>query len=263
MPTLSNDSFGKLLANLCRPKSRICTTGFGPLRQAPSFADASEDKQDKQQNATQCTNKSSYNNGIENSLAKNTWIWTAGFGVMKNIEYNLSGKSKHNSGLFHPSKRGKMNPKAKKSRFRQGFSLVDVMTSITILLVAVIGTSHFRYYAALDARRADMRIAAARIGLLLCESWRGVNGAETYDPIAHLGSDLTIESVEEGPVVPADFTLLGKYRITAEGIEYQAVLSWKDVSTGLRAQNVIVRWYPHGSGSSHAKLFKLTTYTPR
>jgi len=157
-----------------------------------------------------------------------------------------------------------MHPKANKLWLREGFSLVDVMSSITILAMVVIGTSHFRYYSALDARKADMRIAAARIGVLLCESWRGVEGTESYDPIAHLGSDLEIEIIEEGSELSADFTLLGRYRITTtDGGEYRAVLSWKDVSGGLRALNVVVRWGPRGSGDSYRKSFKLTTYTSR
>ena len=43
---------------------------------------------------------------------------------------------------------------------------------ITILLIALIGTSTFRYAAALDVRRADAHTTAARIALALGESWR-------------------------------------------------------------------------------------------
>ena len=50
------------------------------------------------------------------------------------------------------------------------------MVAVTILLIALIGTSTFRYAAALDGRRAGTQTTAARVALTLCESWRGVKG---------------------------------------------------------------------------------------
>jgi len=75
------------------------------------------------------------------------------------------------------------------------------MVTITILSVAVIGSLSFRYCAALDSRRAAKRVAAAQIAMLLCESWRAVEGIETYDPVAHLGTDLELA---ENPDAPGD-----------------------------------------------------------
>ncbi len=148
-----------------------------------------------------------------------------------------------------------------------GFSLVEVMLAILILLVAVLGASGYRYYAALDARTADLQTTAARTASLLCESWRGVSDPNTFDP-TQLATDpnsaLAIETGydgHDGPAVPADFTPLGIYRITIDGVNYYAALSWKDISQGLRALNVIVAWNPRGSQSELPdKLFKLTTY---
>ena len=104
---------------------------------------------------------------------------------------------------------------------------------------------------------------AARIGLMLCESWRGVKGIETYDPTAHLGSVLTITE-STGPDKPEDFTLLGSYTVTLDGANYYTTLSWKDVSTGLRALNIVVAWVQRDQGQSSIndadKSFKLTTY---
>jgi len=128
---------------------------------------------------------------------------------------------------------------------RRGVSLVDTMVAVTILLIALLGTSTLRYTAALDARRADARTTAARIALLLCESWRGLDGDETYDPTAHLGSDLKVAQ-GAGPAYPEDFTLLGSYTVAFDdgtGVDnYMTTLSWKDVQPGLRALNVTVAW---------------------
>jgi len=138
------------------------------------------------------------------------------------------------------------------------------MISIVVLLVVLIGTSKFRYYSTLDSQKAAAKITAARIGLMLCESWRGVKGGETYDPTAHFGSALTITE-SAGPDKPEGFTLLGSYTLALNGANYYTTLSWKDVSTGLRALNIVVVWAQREQGQSSIndadKSFKLTTYT--
>ena len=157
-----------------------------------------------------------------------------------------------------------MVPKTCKIRCRRGFSLVSIMIAIAILLAALIGTSNFRYYSALDAKKAAAKITASRIGLMLCENWRGLGGTKTYDPVAYLGSDLTI-TTSTGPAEPNDFTLLGSYTVTVNGANFYITLSWKDVSAGLRALNIIVAWAQREQGTSSLndadKSFKLTTYT--
>jgi len=154
---------------------------------------------------------------------------------------------------------------AARQRWAAAVTLVEVMATVLILAVAVLGASGYRYYAALDARCAAMHRAAAEMAQLLCENWRGLGGAETYDPMSYFGSDLAIEVSYEGPAPPVDFTLLGVYKITTDGADYYAVLSWKDVSPGLRALNVVVAWDQRGSGTGGSgqayKSFKLTTYT--
>ncbi len=156
-----------------------------------------------------------------------------------------------------------MVPKTSKIRCRRGFSLVGVMIAMAILLAALIGTSNFRYYSTLDAQKAAAKITASRIGLMLCENWRGLGGVETYDPETSLGSTLTI-TPSTGPDKPGDFTLLGSYTITLNGANYYITLSWKDVNTGLRALNVVVAWAQREQGTSSLndadKSFKLTTY---
>jgi hypothetical protein len=158
--------------------------------------------------------------------------------------------------------------KTSKIRCRRGMTLLGTMVAVTILLIALIGTSTFRYAAALDGRRADAYTTAARIALTLCESWRGVRGAPTYNPVAYSDSGLKV-AVGEGPVKPEDFTLLGSYTIKFNddaGVNnYMATLSWKDIQPGLRAMNVVVAWAQRDSGVSGIKgvdkSFGLTVYT--
>ncbi len=164
---------------------------------------------------------------------------------------------------FYETRKAKMVLKTRKIRCRRGFSLIGVMIAMAILFAALIGTSNFRYYSTLDAQKAAAKITASRIGLMLCENWRGLGGVETYDPTTSLGSVLTITS-STGPDKPEDFTLLGSYSITLNGANYYITLSWKDVSTGLRALNVVVAWAQREQGTSSLndadKSFKLTTY---
>jgi len=159
-----------------------------------------------------------------------------------------------------------------KIRCRRGVSLIGTMVAVTILLIALIGTSTFRYAAALDGRRAGTHTTAARVALTLCESWRGVKGNQVYDPTAYLSSDLEITSSSEGPDKPDDFILLGNYVVVLDYIEsvnYNATLSWKDVQPGLRALNVVVAWASrdrgaltkHDTSPATDKSFGLTVYT--
>jgi hypothetical protein len=108
---------------------------------------------------------------------------------------------------------------------------------------------------------------------MLCESWRGIQGDLTYNPMTILGSDLTI-TISEGPTNPDGFTLLGSYRILLDNpgdenndynITYYATLSWRDIQPGLRELNVIVAWAQRDQGAGDFagtdKSYSLTIYT--
>jgi hypothetical protein len=151
---------------------------------------------------------------------------------------------------------------------RSGVTLISTLISIAIILIALIGTINFRYYATMDARKAVAQTTASRIALLLCENWRGINGDTGYNPAAYLGSDIKLTQ-SEGPSEPDDFTSLGSYKIVldeeddgAEGADYFVTLSWKDIQPGLRALNVVVSWAQRGQRGleNTDKSFRLTTY---
>lgn len=154
------------------------------------------------------------------------------------------------------------------SKPASGFTFVEVMGAILVLTVAMLGASAYRYYAALDTRKAHLQTTAARISSLLLETWHGASDPNTFDPATYFSSELAIESmaIQEGPHKLTGFEALGTYRIIVKGVDYRAALFWKDVSAGLRALNVIVVWewdpYRHRLGSSEyaAQSFRLTTY---
>jgi hypothetical protein len=155
-----------------------------------------------------------------------------------------------------------------KMQVRTGTTLASTLTAVTIILIALIGTSNFRYYAALDARKATAQTTAARTALMLCENWRGIQGSLSYDPVTYLGPDLNVVQ-DKGPDKPDDFTLLGSYKIVmdeqkddVEGTNYYVTLSWKDLQPGLRALNVVIVWAQRGEAGfeNTDKLFTLTIY---
>jgi type II secretory pathway pseudopilin PulG len=151
----------------------------------------------------------------------------------------------------------------KKPKSNKAFTTIEVMIAITILIIAVLGTSAFRYSAALGARKADLYTSAARTGLLLCETWSGTGGAASFDPVAAFGEELSIND-DVGPAVPAGFISLGSYKIVLEGNDYYATLSFRNIASDLRALNIIVSWDPTGSSTGEFedadKSYRLTTY---
>ena len=181
---------------------------------------------------------------------------------------------------------------AKRFKYGAGFTLVEMMVTIAVLLIAVLGTSAFRYNSALSAREAEAKTNAARIAQMLCESWRGMSDPNTFDAATTLdlgesvgeefAATLTVNDSEYGPYVADEFTLSGYYKIDlvnnnedeGDTISYWATLSWRDVSPGLRALNVVVGWDPRSPmsnyyywarsyyywGSGSGRTFKLTTY---
>ena len=147
--------------------------------------------------------------------------------------------------------------------FRRGFSLANTLLAVAVVSVAAVGTSRLRYYAALDSHRAARQITAARAAELLCESWRAVQGAETYDPLACFDPGLAITQHPKIAGLPGEggFTELGSYKLIFNNSDYYATLSWKDVG-GLRALNVAVAWAERDQGQDDTdSVFQFTAYT--
>lgn len=156
-----------------------------------------------------------------------------------------------------------MSQKTKKTWYRSGISLVETMHAAAILSITLIGVSGYRYCSMLDTRKADAYTASARIGYLLSESWRGMQGYEAYDPVTRLGADMTI-TASEGPDAPGGYTVLGSYKIVLNDITFYATLSWRDINSSLRALNTNLVWaqrtHEQNALVDSDKSFELTTY---
>jgi len=151
----------------------------------------------------------------------------------------------------------------KKAGLRRGFTVLEIMIAVTIFIVAFLGTSAYKYGAALNTRRADLQTAATRTALLLCEGWNGTSGSTTYNPVPALSDDLDI-SESDGPEVPDGFILLGSFDVLIEGTNYYVTLSYQNIGADLRALSVVVNWDPAGQDTHEladaTKSYRLTTY---
>jgi type II secretory pathway pseudopilin PulG len=74
-----------------------------------------------------------------------------------------------------------INSSRKNSRIH-GFTIVEVMISMAVLIIVAVGTMFFQYNGASPARQAEAQTAAARFGQLLLEDWKSTGGASNYDP---------------------------------------------------------------------------------
>lgn len=140
---------------------------------------------------------------------------------------------------------------------RKGFTLIDVLFSVVLLVVAITGAIQYRYHAALQTRRAKMQTAAAQLALILVETWRDADGAGTFDSQAHFNSALTITN-STGPASPIDYNPIATYAINWSDYDYQTTLSSKDFGAGLRALNVTVAWEFGNSNTN--KEYRITSY---
>lgn len=85
----------------------------------------------------------------------------------------------------------------RRPKFRAAVTLIEVMVTIVILLVAVLGASKFRFYVAMDVRKANTQITATRLASLILSGWKGSGGYSGYSKY-----DL-IEGVD--PLDPNDY----------------------------------------------------------
>ncbi len=139
-----------------------------------------------------------------------------------------------------------------------GMTLVEIMVAAVVIVVGVLGAAGHRYYSALDARKGDTHITAARIGATLLETWKATGGSLTFDPTTELASELTIStsSLDLSTYVNSethtgDKTLLNRYKVVTNSSNhnYNAMLSYKDIaSTNLRLLHVIIAWQPNTLG---------------
>jgi prepilin-type N-terminal cleavage/methylation domain-containing protein len=71
----------------------------------------------------------------------------------------------------------------------KGVTLVEVMAALVIALVIAIGVMSYQYAAAMNARKADMRATANRLGLLILDSWKSAKNSYPFNPDDYTPND--------------------------------------------------------------------------
>ncbi|MDD5459655.1 MAG: prepilin-type N-terminal cleavage/methylation domain-containing protein [Phycisphaerae bacterium] len=149
---------------------------------------------------------------------------------------------------------------------KKALTFIEVIIAVAIVAIAVLGTMAFRYYCNINARLADVKMTASRVGLLLLEDWKATMGSPAYDP-TRLSSDSVIWST------PSDVTKirtgtgagellahkLGDYEVETNHAVFNATLSYYDDLTDdvPLALNVHITW---SAGVIEPGSFSMTTY---
>jgi hypothetical protein len=146
---------------------------------------------------------------------------------------------------------------------RSGFSLIEVALFGSILAIAVIGTSGYRYFSALSITKSEKEMVAAQTAQLVIESWRGVKGVVTYNPVNDAGLGLNIDYVANGqsPAPPLDFLVIGRYRIITQQKTFYMTLSYHTVDAQLRILNSKIGWSISDEAGEEATIDKVYSIT--
>ncbi len=62
-----------------------------------------------------------------------------------------------------------------------GFTLVEVMVSVAIIIIVSLGTLNFQYQGVKHSRSSEAQTTATRLAQLLLEDWKSTGGADDYD----------------------------------------------------------------------------------
>jgi type II secretory pathway pseudopilin PulG len=133
-----------------------------------------------------------------------------------------------------------------------GMTLIEVMISIVVIMIIVIGASSYMYACMWNAKRADVRITATRLGQTLLDLWKtngpvvnGIWDVEAFDPTDpefNLILPDNIGTTAEG-VGGVGQELRGtRYEITVDGAHYFITLSYRQDLPNFYLLNACVAW---------------------
>jgi len=156
---------------------------------------------------------------------------------------------------------------SRKKSQRDGFTLVEVMVSVAIIVIVALGTLSFQYQSVKHSRSAEAQVTAARLGQLLLEDWKSTFGDSGYD-----ATSLGLGFLNSTPPVA------GSYIITLDNQTFYIEMAQQlaPVSSGsnpdpvagvtLQQLSVTVSWrrnYSSGAVSSSDPTLTFTTFVRR
>ena len=147
---------------------------------------------------------------------------------------------------------------------KRGFTLVECMIMVLILMISLSGAVSFRYFAVLNAERAEDQLLAARTAQVLSDAWRGQMGAADFDPTQQgFDDDFQIQAAaltEKSGWSFGTGNSLGIYRIVIEGRTFQAFLAYEDDSSvhNVRLLHITLIWQDRKLGNQQFQMSTLT-----
>ena len=124
-------------------------------------------------------------------------------------------------------------------KFAPAITLMEVMVTIVILTMAILGSLNYEYYAARDVQISKAQITASRTAQMLLEDWKSTGGSEEYDPYElGMGFSQPISipfsfDYDQGLGNPLNDAI---YTITVNDIPMLVMLLWKDVAYDTTAE---------------------------
>lgn len=137
---------------------------------------------------------------------------------------------------------------------RRGYTLIELMLASSMLVVVVMGTLQYQYFAVRHAKKADAKQTALKTALLLIEDWKSTGGMTNYDPV-----QLQLDFQE----------INNEYSIIVDELPMQIAMTTQDQAVDaitqaiLRRLDVEVKWnkdYSSGPLESDNESLRLTTY---
>ncbi|MCE5185503.1 MAG: prepilin-type N-terminal cleavage/methylation domain-containing protein [Planctomycetaceae bacterium] len=128
----------------------------------------------------------------------------------------------------------------------KGFSLVECMVTLVLLLITIGAVMSFRCYTVTAAERAEDHLMAAHTALLLSEAWGSSGGDPAFTPLSYAYEPgLQITAVTGQITLPEfDGNYAGSYRVQLNGKSFDAHLYYKDYPSmpNTRSIHVIAAW---------------------
>jgi hypothetical protein len=148
-------------------------------------------------------------------------------------------------------------------QYRTGLTLVEVMISLLAILVIVIGVMGYMYASARNAREADVRATAGRLGLLLMEGWKDYGVDITgFNPATQGFNKLPLSDFTNSinlSALPGLANLLQTYRIEADKVKYFVKLTYSnDIPKKL---SIVVAWNMNYSSTTLGTNPRIVTLT--
>ena len=129
--------------------------------------------------------------------------------------------------------------KVKLSRSAPAVTLIELMITVVILVIAALGALGYQYHAVRHVQIARAQMVATRITQMLLEDWKSTGGSPAYNPTV-LGLGISGSG--------------GIYYITQDNITMRVTLSSAEVVEGvttlpLRQITVTVQWSKNFGGT--------------